>query len=462
MYFTFHDGSVQAECGGEPRDFIDGLIDASSGAKLPGRWGLVQALISMWAQPPASNKYLHIAKVGLGTVGTLRAYRRSQDPSLLERKKDQVAEFLKTKCLGIPEAMEGLAHFVHVYSEKLPQEDNKLPSTEHLIRQFTLPSGLEFFFTFHNYDPAHDKKASSSHSWFMGKGPYLLESDYERFNNELADLIWNVEGDSDLQLSYKKDFQGMGHFSLSNIGQASDYVSSDTTWASVERMSSRVNAFREKGLSRKILFHGPPGTGKTTLARQVAHQVGSSHTLRVEPAAVEHAGTSSVMRFIRLLRPSVILFDDMDRCRDSAEEILHYMERAAEVDWSKSLVVVGTVNAIGQLDPALLRPGRFDEVILVKEPDDDHRRAIIGHYLKKFDIKIRMKLLMKQTKGFSPADIRELIQSVSTVGVEHLDVEIERVRLQRGLYKGTSVDDYLNAKNGGLDRASLATGTVRH
>ena len=125
------------------------------------------------------------------------------------------------------------------------------------------------------------------------------------------------------------------------------------------------------------------------------------------------------------------------------------MERASDVDWTRSLVIVGTVNAIDHIDPALLRPGRFDEVHLVKEPDDAHRKSIIKHYLEKFGVEhIDVKNTVNKTRGFSPADIREVIQSISIVDVSYIDEEIERVKLQRGLYEGDSVNEYLRKKQG--------------
>jgi SpoVK/Ycf46/Vps4 family AAA+-type ATPase len=89
-----------------------------------------------------------------------------------------------------------------------------------------------------------------------------------------------------------------------------------------------------------------------------------------------------------------------------------------------------------------LRPGRFDEVVEIPEPTDEHRRRIIEHY---FDGRIEgldLDGLCARTEGWSPADIRELFLSVATVGVEHLDAEVERLSRQRGLYAGDACRVY--------------------
>ena len=111
------------------------------------------------------------------------------------------------------------------------------------------------------------------------------------------------------------------------------------------------------------------------------------------------------------------------------------------------IVVVGTVNAIGQLDPALLRPGRFDEVHEIPEPDADYRRLVVKHYTKKFAASVNIDSVTERTDGFSPADVRELLLSVGTVGPQVLDVELERVRRQRGLFANDACANYLSNRS---------------
>lgn len=435
--FTFnHDGHYGSSDDSDT-DVIGRLIDVSNGAALPGRWGLVQALVGIWAQEQTSNKYIHLAKLSLATIGTLRAYRKSKDPEALDDRANPIDEFIKSKGISIPVEMENLEHFIYVYSVKLGYTDRLIPNTKFVIRQFRSKSGIEYYYTF--YDPDNSKG-------FWGQGPLVHPDHVEQFSKDLAELIWSAEGNADLQLTHSDD-NYRGFFTLSNIGEANDFVSADQTWSNVAKLAERCNAFKRKGLSRRILFYGPPGTGKTTLARSLAKGVG--HTLRIESKALESAGGAAVMKFVKLLQPQVILFDDMDRNRSSSEEFLHYMEQVGNGEkWARCLVIIGTVNAIDHIDPALLRPGRFDEVIEIKEPDETHRKAIIQHYAQKFGIleDTDVNLVLKRTDGFAPADIENILITCASVGIQHLEAEIERVALQRALFSGESVSEYLSRK----------------
>jgi transitional endoplasmic reticulum ATPase len=193
-----------------------------------------------------------------------------------------------------------------------------------------------------------------------------------------------------------------------------------------------------KGMVRKILFYGPPGTGKSTLARQLARSICNGRTLRIDAKAFEMSGQHYISEFIKHLAPRVVLLDDMDR--NPRIKYLHYME-----DSKNGHIVIGTVNTITTLDPALLRPGRFDEVLLIKEPDREHLRKILEFYCEKESIEFEDRFL-DIMKGFSTADVKEVLQCLSVVGLEHLDVEIDRVRRQRELYAGDKCDEYLAKK----------------
>jgi hypothetical protein len=452
--FRFDNKHPQAELGINP---IDLLIGAAGGSPLPGRWGVLQALFEIWARPNEVHRAIWASRNILNSAGVLRTYRRLKDPTLAEKRADPIAEYTKAANLSLVDSLEPLSHLIHIYSEHLPREDQLLGQDKRArVRKFRLPSGLEFFYTF-SYFSAESDVESRRYGWFSGQGPYVVDvpGAKERLCIAVAEQIWVREGNADLQLSCIQGDYG-NQFILSNIGAPDDYVSegAPSTWTNLQKLAERCRAFQSKHLSRKILFYGPPGTGKTTLARNLAREVGEGHTLRIEASAIEAAGTRSVMRFVELLRPRVILFDDLDRCRDSAEEILHYLEKAGDVQIKSTnetlpittgLIVVGTINAIDMIDPALLRPGRFDEVIEVNEPPDEHRRAIIKHYLRVFELNLDEEQLLVQMNGFSPADIREVLRCCASVGLTTLESEMERVTRQRQLYAGERVQQFLTS-----------------
>lgn len=431
---------------------LDALINMAGGHPLPGWWGAIQAVVNVWTkeQPMPGATRLQWGMWGgkaiLNTIGVYRAYQAASNPMATKERDDPIADFVAAAGLLIPDGFEGLANLVHVYSTELPVTDRSLGAEGRArIRTFTLPGGVEFHFTFSYYNERDDAVSAKGNA-FYGRGPYVAPDELEAFRVAISEVIWAREGGADLQLSAV--YQGWDNvqFVLGNIGDPDDYVSSGSSaaWTSVAKLSHRCNAFRAKGLSRKIMFYGPPGCGKTTLARSLARSIGLGHTLRIEPAAIEHAGTTAVMRFVRLLRPEVILFDDLDRSANQTAEILHYMERSTIKEaWTEGLITIGTVNTLTELDPALLRPGRFDEVQHVEEPCADHRAAIVAHYLTKFGLDLPAAEMSDRMAGLAPAEIREVIACVSTVGVEHFDAELGRIRLQRALYAGEKVAEYL-------------------
>lgn len=453
---NFRFGSGDLPTSEDKKHPIDAMIDAAGGSPLPGKFGVVQALLTIWTSERFGHPALHVTRNLLNSAGVLRTYRRSLDPTRSEKKEDPIKEYISARKLVLPEDLEQLGHFIHVYSEGSPsQVDLEIgTSDKKRIRTFKTVSGVEYTYTFAYFS---EENNSLGGVWFSGKGPYLRPQDVEAFRREVSELIWTKEGNSDIQLSCSQDEYGYSQFSVSNIGRPDDYVSegASQTWVSVSKLADRCKAFQSKKLSRKILFYGPPGTGKSTLARNLAREVGAGHTLRIEASAVEGAGTNRVMQFVRFLKPRVILFDDLDRCQNTTEEILHYMEQVGDTRtktgevWAEGVLVVGTVNSLGELDPAMLRPGRFDEVLEVTEPCDEHRMSIIQHYLKKFDLPRELSEgdLPGRMKGFSPADIREILTCISTVGQEYLDVELNRVQMQRSLYAGAKVSDFLSARN---------------
>ena len=437
--FRLHDDVPSPGMKPTAGDLFDGLVDAAAGKPLPGKAGLIQALVCCWSQPRMNTwPPLHYAKLALNTAGIVRKYREVNDPKFSEQRKDPVREWLDANGLRHCHEVGALHNMVFTYSQHVPHEDRSLPECEHWIRVFTLPGSVTYAYVM-----------TESGDNETGTGPYVRSSDVDRFVSEIGSLIWRVEGHDDLQLTARIVYSPYGSsassFALSNIGTADDYVDDGGTLTSVAGLATRVKAFASRGIGRNILFYGPPGTGKTTIGRRLAREIGGGRTLRVEAAAVDKAGPHAVLAFVRLLRPRVMMFDDMDRCMGVVVELLHTLEMAAR---DVAVTIVGTINVIEVVDPALLRPGRFDEVLFLGEPTDEHRAAIVAHYGAKYGVLLPTGAV-DAMKGFAQADIREVIQAVATVGVDHLEAEVDRVGRQRKLYAGPACREHMLARVAG-------------
>ena len=152
--------------------------------------------------------------------------------------------------------------------------------------------------------------------------------------------------------------------------------------------------FRELGakVPKGILLHGPPGTGKTLLAKAVANESGAQFFAQSASSFVEMFAGLGAERIRRLFRearkhaPAIVFIDEIDavgarRGSDNNSEREQTLNQLlVEMDGFSStgdLVVIAASNLLDKLDPALLRPGRFDRQILVSPPDVAGREAIL-------------------------------------------------------------------------------------
>ena len=128
----------------------------------------------------------------------------------------------------------------------------------------------------------------------------------------------------------------------------------------------------ESGVSRSVLLYGPPGTGKSTMARTIVSNLGfKSFRIRVED--IGHIDTSDVFEAISMFEPDAVILDDFDRtsAQDSLLEVLEFFQRHVKL-------VIATVNNKNHLDEAILRPGRFDELVQIKQMDEDVVKVVLG------------------------------------------------------------------------------------
>jgi hypothetical protein len=135
----------------------------------------------------------------------------------------------------------------------------------------------------------------------------------------------------------------------------------------------------DAGVPRSVMLYGPPGTGKSTMARTLVENLNlRSFRIRVEDVA--GLENSTLFEAISIFEPEAVILDDFDRAHAQASllETLEFFQRHVKL-------VVATVNDKNNLDEALLRPGRFDELILVDKMDDAVIKHMLGDYSDGFD-----------------------------------------------------------------------------
>ncbi len=188
-------------------------------------------------------------------------------------------------------------------------------------------------------------------------------------------------------------------------------------------------SFKRLGIRppRGILLYGPPGTGKTLLAKAVAKESESNFINVKGPSLLSmwvgksEEGVRKIFERARQVSPCVIFFDEIDalagrRGVDQGNKVTERVlsQLLAEIDGLeglKDVTIIGATNRPDMLDSALLRPGRFDRIILVDVPDEASRKKIFEVHLKNtpLDSEVRIDELVKQTEGFVGADIESVV-----------------------------------------------------
>lgn len=144
--------------------------------------------------------------------------------------------------------------------------------------------------------------------------------------------------------------------------------------AKATEYASYLKRCLDADVPRSVMLYGPPGTGKSTMARTLVENLGlRSFRIRVED--VSGLENSTLFEAITIFEPDAVILDDFDRAHAQAAllETLEFFQRHVKL-------VVATVNDKNNLDEALLRPGRFDELVLVDRMDEAVIKLMLGEY----------------------------------------------------------------------------------
>jgi cell division protease FtsH len=225
-----------------------------------------------------------------------------------------------------------------------------------------------------------------------------------------------------------------------------------------ERLGARV----PKG----ILLYGPPGTGKTLLAKAVANESGANFYSSSASAFVEMFAGLGAARIRKLFEearrnaPAIVFIDELDAVgtarqggsfnREHDQTLNQLLVELDGFAGGDDLIIMGASNRLQDLDPALLRPGRFDRQVHVSPPDLAGREEILRVHTrsKPLGADVDLRLLARRTAGLTGADLANIANEAAIVAarkeqqyVRQVDFEAAMERVLTGLQKRRIVSD---------------------
>ncbi|EFO86384.1 CRE-CDC-48.2 protein [Caenorhabditis remanei] len=199
--------------------------------------------------------------------------------------------------------------------------------------------------------------------------------------------------------------------------------------------------------SRGVLFYGPPGCGKTLLAKAIANECQANFISIKGPELLtmwfgeSEANVRDVFDKARAAAPCVLFFDELDSIAKArggsvgdaggaADRVINQVLTEMDgMNAKKNVFIIGATNRPDIIDPAVLRPGRLDQLIYIPLPDEASRLQIFKASLRKTPLAADLDLnfLAKNTVGFSGADLTEICQRACKLAIrESIEREIRQ------------------------------------
>jgi transitional endoplasmic reticulum ATPase len=212
--------------------------------------------------------------------------------------------------------------------------------------------------------------------------------------------------------------------------------------------------------SRGVLFYGPPGCGKTMLAKAIAKECKANFISVKGPELLtmwygeSEANVRDLFDKARAAAPCILFFDELDSIAvkrgasvgdsGASDRVLNQLLTEMDgINATKTVFVIGATNRPDVIDPAMLRPGRLDQLIYIPLPDEPSRLQIFRSCLRRSPVSRRVHLpaLAKITAGFSGADITEICQRACKLAVRDLvqrSLSVGKAEAMRGAEIGLS------------------------
>ena len=276
---------------------------------------------------------------------------------------------------------------------------------------------------------------------------YVESDKVERTKELIKRELWRTMKDDNVVLRYVKnskraDYEG-------NVALEVDDAFRPMPSQRAEEYSRYLRKCVDAGVSRSVMLYGPPGTGKSTMARTIVASLGmKSFRIRVED--IGHMESSSIFEAINIFEPDAVILDDFDRSgsQESLLETLEFFQRHVKL-------VIATVNDKNKLDEAILRPGRFDELLHIKQMDGDVVRSVLGDEhaaaydtVKDWPIAFiqeyvkRLRFMTPEEAQSSTKELASRVQRLTKYDSEEEEDGVSKV-INSNKHVGSSFDDFL-------------------
>jgi len=208
----------------------------------------------------------------------------------------------------------------------------------------------------------------------------------------------------------------------------------------VEWPLTNPEGFERLGITppRGMVLYGPPGTGKTLIAKAVATESSANFIAIKGPEVMSKwVGESEkklreVFRKAKQVSPCIIFLDELDALAPSrtggsenkvsdrlVDQLLTSMDGLENLE---GVIIIGATNRPEIIDPALLRPGRFDRMLLVNEPDEEARRIILDIHTRNMPLKkVNLDKMADKMVGYTGADIEGVVREAAILALREDD-----------------------------------------